>query len=102
MKIRARWISGITAASLAVLAVMSLGVAIVHGQVQHVRWDIINFAFTTPPTGTAGGVAYASARTGGAPSGLKLKLTGFGTFLAPASGGEASGVPGGGRFGAVG
>ena len=91
MNVRARWISGITVASLAVFVVMTLGVAIVQGQVQHVRWDIVNLVLPPPaplPTFTAGGVAFASARNGGAPSGLKIKLTGFGTFVAPASGGS--------------
>src|SRR6516162_3857301 len=66
------------------------------------RWDIINLVLPPPnpllPTFTAGGVAYASARNGGAPSGLKIKLTGSGTFVAPASGGESSAVTGGGTW----
>jgi len=101
MNVRARWISGITVASLAVFVVMTLGVTIVHGQAQRVRWDIISLVLPPPaplPTFTAGGVAFASARNGGAPSGLKIKLTGFGTFVAPASGGESSAVTGGGTW----
>jgi len=66
------------------------------------RWDIINLVLPPPnpllPTFTAGGVAYASARNGGAPSGLKIKLTGSGTFVAPASGGTSSAVTGGGTW----
>src|SRR5262249_12470095 len=98
VKFAPRVLSGITIASLTAVIAMTLGVAIVQGQAQHVRWDIINLAFTTPPTATAGGVAFASARNGGTPSGLKIKLTGSGTFVAPASGGEASAVTGGGTW----
>src|SRR5262249_17085146 len=98
MRVRARWISGIAIGSLTVLIVTTVGVAIVQGQAQHVRWDIVNFASTVPPTATAGGVAYASARNGGAPSGLKIKLTGSGTFVAPASGGGSGAVTGGGTW----
>ena len=43
-------------------------------------------------------MAFASARNGGAPSGLKIKFTGSGTFVAPASGGESSAVRGGGTW----
>ncbi|PYS54765.1 MAG: hypothetical protein DMG13_06905 [Acidobacteria bacterium] len=51
------------------------------GQAQHVRWDIINFEFVTPPalnTATAGGVSDAKA-----PDGTRLRFTGTGTFVAP-------------------
>jgi hypothetical protein len=40
-------------------------------------------------------VAYATARN---PTSLKIKLTGSGTFVAPASGGESSAVTGGGTW----
>ena len=96
-----KWLSRITVVSLTAMVAMTLGVAIVHGQAQHVRWDIINLVLPPPnplPTFTAGGVAYASARNGGAPSGLKIKLTGSGTFVAPASGGTSSAVTGGGTW----
>jgi len=69
------------------VAIMTSPVAL--GQAEHVRWDIINLAFTAPPTVTAGGVAFATARN---PSTLKIKLTGSGTFVAPASGGPSSAV----------
>ncbi len=101
MKVRARWISGIVVASLAVLTAITFGPAIVHGQTQHVRWDIASLVLPPPnplPTFTGGGVAYASARNGGMASGLKIKLTGSGTFQAPASGGESSAVTGGGTW----
>jgi hypothetical protein len=64
----------------------------------HVRWDIINITFPTPPTLqtiSAGGVAFAAARN---PSTLTIKLTGSGTFIGPASGGTSSGVTGGGTW----
>src|SRR5712692_5446561 len=63
------------------------------GSADHVRWDIINLAFTTPPTVTAGGIAFASAN-----STRTIKLTGSGTFVAPASGGTSSAVTGGGMW----
>src|SRR3989442_9577830 len=59
----------------------------------HVRWDIINLAFTTPPTVSAGGVAFASADAS-----HTIKLTGTGTFVAPASGGTSGAVTGGGTW----
>jgi hypothetical protein len=60
----------------------------------HVRWDIISLNFTTTPfTVSAGGVAFASVD----PDHL-IKLTGSGTFVAPASGGTSSGVTGGGTW----
>jgi hypothetical protein len=59
-----------------------------------VRWDIISFdTSTTPPTLRAGGVAFASVEPA-----LKIKLTGFGTFVAPASGGTSGAVTGGGTW----
>lgn len=82
--------------SLTGLMVVTSGSRILHSAAEHVRWDIINL--TAGPTVNAGGVAYASARTGGSPSGLKIKLTGSGTFVAPASGGESSAVTGGGTW----
>ena len=65
----------------------------------HVRWDIISLnTSTTPPTQSPGGVAFASAISGSVPSGLKIRLTGSGTFVAPASGGTSSAVTGGGTW----
>jgi len=66
---------------------------------EHVRWDIISFnPTTTPPTISPGGVAFASAISGSTPSGLKIRFTGSGTFVAPASGKTSSGVTGGGTW----
>ena len=66
------------------------------GQAQHVRWDIVSLDSTTTPfTINPGGVAYAFTKN---PSTLKIKLTGSGTFVAPASGGPSSAVTGGGTW----
>ena len=79
----------------AVLFSMNLGLPAVQGA-DHVRWDIIHLdTTTTPPTISAGGVAFASARN---PSTLTIELTGSGTFVGPASGGRSSGVTGGGTW----
>jgi hypothetical protein len=58
----------------------------------HVRWDIISFDFSTT-TIRPDGVAFAVA-----PSNLQIKLTGSGTFVAPASGGASGAVTGGGTW----
>jgi hypothetical protein len=58
----------------------------------HVRWDIINVDIPIT-TVTAGGVAFATA-----PSNLRIKLTGSGTFVAPAQGGISGAVTGGGTW----
>jgi len=95
MRTETRWISRVGAVSLAVVLATTVGLRVVHGQAQHVSWDIINFAFTVPPTITAGGVAFATTKN---PSSLKIKLTGSGTFVAPASGGPSNAVTGGGTW----
>jgi hypothetical protein len=41
---------------------------------------------------------FASALCGSTPSGLKIRFTGSGTFVAPASGGTSSAVTGGGTW----
>jgi hypothetical protein len=61
----------------------------------HVRWDIINIAFGPPNTISAGGAAFATAVN---PSSLNIRLTGSGTFVAPASGGTSNAVTGGGTW----
>lgn len=60
------------------------------GSARHVRWDIISFTFTTPPTASAGGFAEAKA-----PNGDTLTLTGTGTFVAPGNKGTGSATGGG-------
>jgi len=96
MKIVSKWILASAVASLAGLLCMTVGLPAVQGAADHVRWDIIHLdATTTPPTVSAGGVAFASARN---PSSLSIKLTGAGTFVAPASGGTSGAVTGGGTW----
>lgn len=65
-----------------------------------VRWDIISLDHAPPDaTISPGGVAFATAPTHTAPPNLlRVKLTGAGTFAAPASGGGSSGVTGGGTW----
>ena len=87
MRICRGWVSAIT-----VLFSMATG-SIALGQADHVRWDIVSLAFTTPPTVSAGGIAFASANAT-----LTIKLTGSGTFVAPASGGTSGAVTGGGTW----
>jgi hypothetical protein len=74
---------------------MTVGQQVAHAQAQHVSWDIINLAFTTPPTASAGGEAFATTKN---PTSLKIRLTGSGTFVAPASGGRSNAVTGGGTW----
>lgn len=93
MKNAGKWISAITVVSLAVLLCMTVSLPVVQGAAEHVRWDIINLAFTTPPTVSAGGIAFASANAS-----RTIKLTGSGTFVAPASGGTSSAATGGGTW----
>jgi len=95
MRTELRWRSRVAVVSLAVVVAMMFGLQVVRGQAQHVSWDIINLAFTTPPTVTAGGVAFATTKN---PTSLKIKLTGSGTFVAPASRGPSSAVTGGGTW----
>ena len=87
MRISRGWVSVIT-----VLFSMATG-SIALGQAAHVRWDIISLAFTTPPTVSAGGIAFASADAT-----HTIRLTGSGTFVAPASGGTSGAVTGGGAW----
>ena len=99
MKTHARWLLGATVVTLAVVSGLTIGSRLVRGQADHVRWDIIHLnTSTTPPTLSANGEAFASAITGSAPSGLKIRLTGSGTFVAPASGGTSGAVTGGGDW----
>ena len=64
------------------------------GGAQHVRWDIISLTGGTPPGPiNAGGHASATA-----PDGDTITITGSGTFVAPASGGESGAATGGGTW----
>ena len=97
MKIVSKWILASAVVSLAGLLCMTVGLAVVQGSADHVRWDIISLNPTTTPfpTISAGGVAFASARN---PSSLSIKLTGSGTFVGPASGGTSGAATGGGTW----
>src|SRR5260370_39049934 len=96
MKIVSRWIPISAVVFLAVSLCMIIGLPVMQASADHVRWDIQHFnPATTPPTSSAGGVAFASARN---PSSLSIKLTGSGTFVGPASGGTSGGVTGGGTW----
>jgi len=95
MRPEVRWMSRVAVGLVAVLLATTVGVQVVRGQAEQVRWDIINLAFTTPPTVSEGGVAFATTKN---PSSLKIGLTGSGTFVAPANGGPSSAVTGGGTW----
>ena len=96
MNMTSKWILVSAVVSLAAFLCMTVGLPVVQGSADHVRWDIINFnAATTPPTVSAGGFAIAAARN---PSTLTIKLTGSGTFIGPVSGGTSSGATGGGTW----
>src|SRR5713101_54314 len=86
------------ALGVSIILMMTAAAPLVFAQADHVRWDIINLAFGIPPalnTVSAGGVAFASAAN---PATLTIKLTGSGTFVAPASGGTSGAVTGGGTW----
>jgi hypothetical protein len=94
MKMVSKWIPVSAVVSLAVLLSMIAGLPAVQGQASFVRWDIVSVnPATTPNTFSPGGVAFADA-----PDTLTIKLTGSGTFVAPASGGTSSSATGGGTW----
>src|SRR5438093_10007623 len=86
MKIERRRLTGFAVVALMIMATTSFA----FGQAQHVRWDIISLVFT-PPTLNPGGVAFAKTDDGST-----IKLTGFGTFVAPAGRHGRSGAATGG------
>lgn len=83
---------GLGTAAVVLSLLVVVGVPLVHAQADHVRWDIVsvNFPITTV---SPGGEAFAQADAS-----LQIKLTGAGTFVAPASGGTSSAVTGGGTW----
>jgi hypothetical protein len=98
MRTEARWISRVGVVSLAAVLVTSVGLRVVHGQSQHVRWDIISVDLPIT-TISPGGVAFAQAPNHVAPATpLRIRLTGSGTFVAPASGRSTHAVTGGGTW----
>ena len=95
MRTGARWLFAVVLRSILGLLAMTASQQVALAQAQHVRWDIINLAFTTPLTLSAGGMAFATARN---PTSLKIRLTGSGTFVGPASAGTSGAVTGGGTW----
>ena len=92
--LRQAGIGSLAVASIPALQHLSASAASANGGADYVRWDIVSLDFsTTPITQRAGGVAFASADPM-----LTIKLTGAGTFVAPASGGAAGAVTGGGTW----
>jgi hypothetical protein len=88
-------------ASLVLAAFLSIDTATATSSIaeaNHVRWDIISVDIPIT-TVSAGGEAFAFAyNTPGNPSAAKIRLTGTGTFVAPASGGLSGAVTGGGTW----
>ena len=83
-----RYLSLVAVLALLLLSSATTGVSANNADL--VRWDIISLDF---PTVSPGGIAFAVA-----PGNLMIKLTGFGTFVAPASGGTSGAVTGGGTW----
>ena len=83
------WLLGIVTVLLATFTTMPAAFAGAH----HVRWDIISVVFGPPNTLNPGGFADANAPNNGG----KIRLTGSGTFVAPAGlqGGSAAATGGG-------
>ena len=79
MKIERRRFTGFAVAALMIMATISFAFDKAD-KAAHVRWDIISLVFsTTPFTVNSGGVAFAKTDDGST-----IKLTGSGTFVAPA------------------
>ena len=94
MRIRTRFLGLAAALALgAAIAFLSAAPTSAAGAAQHVRWDIISLVGGTPPTFNPGGHASAAA-----PNAETITLTGFGHFVAPASGGGSGAVDGGGTW----
>ena len=84
------WLLGIAAVLVSSLTTVPVAFA----KADHVRWDIISLDFsTTPATANPGGEAFATADPH-----LKIRFTGTGTFVAPASGRTSGAVTGGGTW----
>lgn len=88
MKTMRRWLSGV---GVVLFAIMTTG-SMAFGQAAHVRWDIISVDIPIT-TLSPGGFAFATADTN-----LRIRFTGEGTFVAPASGGTSGAVTGGGTW----
>jgi hypothetical protein len=97
---KSSWAVTVASGSLIVALVLLFSSSVAFGQADHVRWDIISVNLPTPVTTVSpGGEAFAFAyHTPGNPSAAKIRLTGAGTFVAPASGGPSGAVTGGGTW----
>lgn len=84
--------AGIGVGAVSVPGMLAAPAAFAAGGTDHVRWDIISVDFPIT-TASPGGVAFASADAL-----RKIRLTGAGTFVAPASGGPSSAATGGGAW----
>ncbi len=92
--LRQAGIGSLAVASIPALQHLSATAASARGGADYVRWDIMSLDYsTTPITMSPGGVAFASADPM-----LTIKLTGAGTFVAPASDGTTGAVTGGGTW----
>jgi hypothetical protein len=80
-----RWLLVLTIATLTI----GYSLPVASAQATHVRWDIISIV----PPFSPGGPAFAAANDAS-----KIKLTGAGTFVAPATGDESNAVTGGGTW----
>jgi hypothetical protein len=87
------WGLGAVVTVAAALVLVTLASAASSESAQHVRWDIISTTGIPPAPLNPGGHASATA-----PDGDVITLTGFGHFVAPASGGGSSGASGGGTW----
>lgn len=92
-----RWLLGIGVVVLSISALLGTAAPdpIAPGRADHVRWDIISLSFPPTPPATVGpdGVAFAQADPD-----RKIKLTGAGEFVAPASSATSGAVTGGGTW----
>ncbi len=95
MKMASKWILVSAVVSLAAFLCMTVGLPVVQGSAEHVRWDIISQTFVPPLTTSAGGIASAHANDNST-----ITLTGSGTFVAPGGSGDGtnSAVTGGGTW----
>ena len=99
---RQRFLRLVSVLTLSVLVPLAFASA-ASGRAQHVRWDIISFTGTAPLTFNPGGFAEAKApkSTGTHDPAFdsRIRLTGSGTFVAPAGhNGGSNAVAGGGTW----
>src|SRR5437867_1824190 len=95
MRTRSRLIPRVGHMSFVALLAMTIASPVVHGQAQHVRWDIVSLSL---PGATVNPGGQASAKDN-LTVGDTITLTGSGTFVAPAGGGgTSSAVTGGGDW----